>query len=162
MIINSPISDFQFNEKISVAAVTTAISDLSAIQLAVPRWLPERRIYLYVEVGQSAAAGFRMDASVIGLNGGKPIISLPANIADFSGLTVNQSVATAFNAGGSPVGDSLVIRLANAFVAGVNSAVIQPVRINAEVDTLVFSLKSLSGTNITGWRAYLACISTKF
>jgi hypothetical protein len=160
--MNSPISDFQFREKISAVAVTTPISDPDSVRLAVPRWLPERRIYLYVEVGQSAAAGFRLDASVIGLNQGRPIIALPANIADFTALTANQSVATAFNAGGSPVGDSLVIRLANPFVAGVNSAVIQPVRINAEVDEITFSLRSLSGTNITGWRAYLACLSTKF
>lgn len=160
--MNAPISDFQFREKVSVAAVTTPISDTDSIRLAVPRWLPERRIYLYVEVGQSAAAGFRFDATVVGFNQGKPIIALPANIADFTGLTVNQSVATAFNAGGSPVGDSLVIRLANPFVAGVNSAVIQPVRVNAEIDEMILNVRSLSGTNITGWRAYLACLSTKF
>ena len=160
--MNAPITDFQFKEKIINVAVAAAISDLDAVRLAVPRWLPERRIYLYVEVAQSAAAGFRLDANVIGLNQGRPIISLPSNIADFTGLTANQSVATAFNAGGSPVGDSLVVRLANPFVAGVNSAVIQPVRINAEIDELTFSLGSLSGTNITGWRCYLACLSTKF
>jgi hypothetical protein len=160
--MNSPLSDFQFREKISVAAVVTPISDTDAIRLAVPRWLPERRIYLYVEVGQSAAAGFRFDATVAGFNQGRPIIALPANIADFSGLTANQSVATAFNAGGSPVGDSLVVRLSNPFVPGVNSAVIQPVRVNAEIDEIILSLKNLSGTNITGWRAYLACLSTKF
>ena len=160
---SSPISDFQFAEKISLDAVVNPISDKGAIKLQVPRWLPERRIYLYVEVGQSLAAGFRMDAVVVGLNAGRPIVELPANIADFTAPVVaTQSIATAFNAGGSPVGDSLVIRLATPFVAGVNSAVIQPVRINAEIDELHFSLRGLAGSNITGWRAYLACISTKF
>jgi len=156
---NSQISDFQFNEKISYVTVSGILSDLNAITVAVPRWLQERRIYLYIEVLTSST--FRFDANVLGYNNGKAIISLPASIADFP-VTANQSVATAFNAGGSPVGDSLVIRLAAPFVANINSAVIQPVRINGEIDNLVLSIKGLSGTGITAWRGYLACISTKF
>ena len=162
--MNSPISDFQFKEKISAVAVAagTILTDLDALNLSVPIKLPERRIYLYIEVAQSVAGAFRFDANVVGFAGGVPVASMPANMADFTGSSPNQSVATIFNAGGSPVGDSLVIRLAQPFVAAITSAVIQPVRINAEVDRLILSVRGLSGANITGWRAYLACLSTKF
>jgi len=154
------ISDFTEAEIISS---TELKGKRDALKINVPRQLTERRIYTYLEVLQSSADEFRFVGKVIPKLEGKPIGNgLPANLADFTGATPGQSVASLFNAGGSPVGDSLVLRLAQPFVVGANSVTLQPFRINAEIDEIVFDLESLRGSNLTKWRVYLACVSTKY
>jgi len=133
------------------------------LRLAVPLSLQERRIYLYMEVCQDVTSPFLLNAEITLKNGGRPVGHLPAKIADFaSGPTQNKSVATLFSVGGAPVGDSCVLRLANPFVAAVTSVVIQPLRVNGAFDEISFTVRGLSGAGNTGFRAYLACLSTKY
>lgn len=132
------------------------------IAFAVPIALMERRLYLYMEVAQSATAPFQLRAGVVGMKGGRPVAEIPANIADLSTTPQSRSVGTLFNAGGSPVGDSYVLRFAQPFVSGINSVTIQPLRINAEIDRLTFRVFGLTGQNLTGFRAFLGCLSTKY
>jgi hypothetical protein len=151
-----PISHFADTEIISPSAFSVR-KDL--LRLPVPLQLTERRIYVYLEV--IVATTYVCEAKVVAYRAGRPVGEFPATIADFTGLTnINQSVASLFNAGGSPVGDSLVLRLAGAFVSANQSIVIQPLRLNAEIDELRFGL--FSGAGPTGYRAYLACLSTRF
>lgn len=154
------ISHWTADEVIAAGVVPTLQND--ALRLAVPLGLPERRIYLYLEVAQSVAAQFDLMAEVEAFNGGRPVARWPAHLADFTGVTRYKSVASLFNAGGSPVGDSCVLRLAAPFVATITSAVLQPLRVNGEFDEIKFSIRGLSGTNLTGWRAFLGCLSTRY
>lgn len=151
---------FNESELILPAEVPRVLHD--RCRITVPLRLQERRIYLYMEVKQSAAAQFLAWADVVAYKGGSPVGNFPAKLADFTGVTPGRSVSTLFNAGGSPVGDSLVLRLAQPFDPNVTSVVVQPLRVNGQFDQLAFSLNGLSGTNLTGFRAYLACLSTQY
>lgn len=155
----SSISDF--SAKQIVTAVVQKNQNLLSVK--VPLQLTERRIYLYTEVLQSASAAFRMKASVIPRVSGIPMgRGLPADLGDLTAATEGDDFSSLFNGGGSPVGDSLVLRFIVPFVAGVNSVVLQPFRFNAAIDELIFSIDEFTGTNITNFRAYLAVISTKY
>lgn len=153
-----------FSEDEIILPATVPLQLRESLKLTLPLSLPERRLYLYVEVRQSAAAEFFMWGEVQLTKGNVPVGKFPAKLASFSGAPapVNKSVSTLFNAGGSPVGDSIVLTLAQPFDAAVTSVVIQPLRVNVECDKVVFSMEGLRGTNLTGFRAYLACNSTRY
>ena len=157
----SPISVFHSDE-----IIKSGSTDFRkvACSINVPRGLVERRIYLYVEVTQSTPGPFILGGVVRLLNESTPVAIFPAAIGDFTGLTINQSIASILSGGGSPVGDSLVVRLAQPF--SVPAITLQPLRVNAECNRIEFGFESVyhdSGTfPITGWRAFLACLSTKY
>lgn len=151
-----------WTDKEIIAAAIIPSQRGAVLELDVPLTLPERRIYLYLEVGQSAAAAFTLAARINALNKQKIVGIFPATIADFTSVTPNQSVVSLLNAGGSPVGDSLTIRLAQPFVALVTSVVIQPLRINAEIEKIQLIFDGIFHTTVTGYRAYLGCLSTKY
>ena len=153
----NPISHFTFEEVIKATTVPTPGTELS---IHVPLSMIERRIYLYLEVALATSAAYHFGGTVRTYADNSLVGAFPASIADFTGLSPNQSIASLFNAGGSPVGDSLVIRLAQPF-STTTQAVIQPVRLNAEIDKVSFQVTSVFGTSLAGWRAYLACLSAK-
>jgi hypothetical protein len=155
----SPISQFTEKELISAAAL---FSVGPVFKLAVPAWLPERRIYLYLEAKLSAAAAYNIFFRIRVYYAGRPVGDFPARICDFTGQTPPQSVASIFNAGGSPVGDSLVLRLAQPFDATVTAVVIQPLRINAQIDEIELCVDGQGGATLTGARAYLGVLSTLY
>jgi hypothetical protein len=162
LLPSSSVSDFDFAEKLVPSGVPQ-----TGVHLVLPKvtqQLTERRIYLYLEVLQSSAASYQLLAEVLCLRNGNPVGKFPCQIADYSGLssTPHQSAFTLFNAGGSPVGDSLTLQLAQPFVATIPAVVIQPLRINAEIDSIQFRINSLVHTTVTGWRCFLACLSTKY
>lgn len=152
-------SKLEFAEIISPLAVAL---NPNAAKLSVTQNLTERRIYLYIEVIQAVAdATFSMKNSVICKLNGKPVATLPADIGILSPTSENKSLVSMFAAGGSPVGDSLIVQLAAPFSATTINAVIQPYRINVECDEIVFAFENKSG-DITGYRAFLAAQSTRF
>ncbi len=155
---NTPISQWEFKEIISPNLLMSG----AIFDLAVPVWLPERRIYLYLEANLSSALPFQLYARINTFLSGNPLGSFPAYIADFTGQALNQSVGSLFNAGGSPVGDSLVLRLANPFDTTVPSVVVQPLRINAGIDRIQLKIDNVSGASLTGFRAYLGVLSTLY
>src|SRR5207237_3183145 len=124
-----------------------------------------RRVYLYLEVKQSSAASYIMSMVLEGYFDHHLVAKFPATIGDIAALTTNQSIGSLLNGGGSPVGDSYVLRLNNPFdtsASGIQSAVLQPLRFNAELNRLSLKLTGASGANLTGWRAFLACLSTRY
>ena len=64
-------SHFIENEIILPAEVPAVLRD--RLKVTVPISLAERRIYLYVEVAQSAAAEFLLWGTVIAKRGGSPV-----------------------------------------------------------------------------------------
>jgi hypothetical protein len=160
MISNSPISDFQKKEIISPASIPTKNGKL--LEVDVPLSLPERRIYIYLETSPSSATACLIDAVVRAYRNGRPVGVFPCMVADFTAQSPNESSTNLFNSGGSPVGDSLVLKLAQPFDAAVVSVVIQPLRINAEVDKVALELSSVRGATVTGLRAFLGVLSTKY
>ena len=135
------------------------------MKLAVPFHLTERRIYAYLEVKQSSAAAYILSAEIDCTINGVLVGRLPFVIGDIASLTTNQSLPCLFNAGGSPVGDSMTLRLNNPFdtsATGIQSAALQPFRFNAEINGLSFNINGAEGANLTGWRAYIACVSTRY
>lgn len=155
----SAISDF--SDKQVITAVVQKNQTLLSVK--VPLQLTERRIYLYTEVLQSASAPFRLKANVIPRVSGIPMGNgLPADLGDLTGATEGGDFRSLFNGGGSPVGDSLVLRFIAPFQSSVASVVLQPFRFNAAIDEVVFSVEEFTGANITNFRAYLAVISTQY
>jgi hypothetical protein len=159
-MFNAPISNWERKEFLQPSTVPTAQREI--INLNVPLNLAERRIFLYLEVNQSSSAAFFLGCDIRTKRGGTVNGIFPATISDFTSQTPNQSIESLFNAGGSPVGDSCVLRLAQPFDSTVPSVVIQPLRINAEIDEIVLDVNSVSGLTLTGWRAFLGCLSTKY
>lgn len=155
---NAPISEWEFKEIIS----PTSLFSGPIMDLAVPAWLPERRIFLYLEANLVSSAPFQLYARIRTFQSGVPKGDFPAYIGDFTGQVQNQSVASLFNAGGSPVGDSLVLRLANPFDTTVPSVVVQPLRINANIDRIQLTIDSRGGSTLQGFRAYLGVLSTLY
>lgn len=160
----APLSDFSFDEKIKPTEVPYTARNV--LRISTPAGLTERRIYCYVEVkGPTASDQYVFGAEIVAFNHGVVVGRFPVVIGNIITSTTNQSILSLFNAGGSPVGDSLVVRLANPFdttSSGIQVAVIQPLRVNAEVDEITFSILQAGGTNLAGWRALLACLSTKY
>ena len=155
----TPVSNWQFGERIVPVGVQR---ENKAIEIKVPVGLPERRIYLYTELKISAAGAYKMDVVVECYREGALRGSFPATIADFTAQVVNQSVSSLFSSGGSPVGDSLSVTLAAPFTTSTKIAVIQPLRINAEIDSVQLNIRDISGAVVLGWRAYLGCLSTQY
>lgn len=152
-----PVTDFTQDEVLTPTQIPTRGA---VCKQTLPIWLPERRLYLFVDLKQPTPGDFDFDGTVVLLRSGKPIAELPARVASMSG-TPQKSRATIFNAGGSPVGDSLVLSLAQPFDAAIKSVVLQPTRINCEADAMYLRVNRFDPTNITGFRAYLACLSTR-
>lgn len=155
----SAISDFTSKEIISD---TVQKKQPAALIIKVPLQLTERRIFVYTEILQSAAAAFRFRARIIPFTNGRPVGNgFPADLGDLS-ASAGDSFASLFNGGGSPVGDSLVLRFVSPFVATNVSVTLQPMRLNAAIDEIRLDIDEMTGANITNWRAYLACLSTKY
>ncbi len=156
----SQVSIWQPKERVESALVP---QPGVALDLNVFYPLLERRIYLYLEVAStSPAAGYILEAKIIASKNGTPVATYPASIADFTGLSVVPGVGSLFNAGGSPVGDCYTHRLGTLTNSTVTSAVLQPLRVNMDIDHLQLKFDGFFGTTITGWRAFLGCLSTKY
>ena len=154
-----PISDWQFREVVSPSAVPV---DEEALSLVVPVFLPDRRIYLYNEVILSSAVDYVLYSQVNLFRLGRLVGRFPAHIGDVdTTATITQSLASLFNAGGSPVGDSLSLRLAAPFAGGNITVVVQPLRVSADIDKVTWSLLAASSA-VTGYRAYLGVLSTRY
>jgi hypothetical protein len=158
--MSTPISEFHRVEVIS----PTGLPQVGTV-LSVPcsPHLTERRIYLYVEVKQTAGGAFTLLGNITIHRNGSPIGLFPASIGDFTALAPNQSIESMLNGGGSPVGDSIVLRLAQQF--SVPSVTIQPLRVNGEIDEIRYNILSQywpGASAVTGYRAYLGVLSTQY
>jgi hypothetical protein len=158
-----PISEFTSDELVRPSEIPTSGK---ALEIDVPFSLTERRVYTYIEVKQSpSAATYIIAFEILATFDGHIVGKFPLIIGDIASLTTNKSLPSLFNAGGSPVGDSLVIRLNNPFdtsSTGIQAAVLQPLRFNGECNKLTLRLLAANGANVIGWRAYFACLSTRF
>ncbi|HUD75540.1 MAG TPA: hypothetical protein VMQ76_10740 [Terracidiphilus sp.] len=145
---------------------TSAATASQAIQLRVNVSLTERRIYCYLSVKLSSAAWYRVEASVQAFRLGRLVADLPCVLVPaIAGLTDGSSSFSLFANGGTAVGDTLTMFVANPFD---NSAVggsydktvaLQPMRINGEIDELRLKISRIQGAGVTGIRAALACLS---
>lgn len=156
----SAISEFQEAEAIFPSSAPSG----TILTVNVNSALQERRIYLYIEVKQGTSGAFVLGGEVTLHSGNALVARYPATIGDFSGLTPGQSISSLLNGGGSPVGDSVVVRLAQPF--SIASVTLQPLRINGIVDQIRYNVTGIfpqSGAAVlTSLRAYLACLSTKY
>jgi hypothetical protein len=152
-------SDLQWRE---VYAPTAAQENQNALSFNVPRDMPERRLYLYLEAALSSSSPYFIDASVSILDHGQPVGHYPVSIADFSGLTPNQSVISLVNCGGSPTGDSIAVRLAQKLNStSPDVVVMQPIRVSAQITEIRLGIRAMWGSTLTGFRALMACLSTR-
>lgn len=154
------VTDFVSTETILPASMTGEL-----VKVQVPIGLSERKIFLYFEIRLAAPGAFVCKGEVL-LNLRRRIVGrLPAQLADLTGApagTPAQSYFTLLVAGGTPVGDSLSLVLAQPFVVGVTQVTVQPLRINAEVDEVVFGVRALTGATVNGIRAFLGVQSSKY
>lgn len=156
--MNGPFTDYGEDELILPARLPS-LGTLCAF--AIPRNLTERRIYLFLDLISGAGVAWNLDSTVVLEDSGRIVAELPARVSDFTGVVPNQSRGTLFNAGGSPVGDSLVLKIAQPFDVALPSVVIQPTRINCVATKIYVRLNRLDGNAVTGFRSYLACLSTE-
>lgn len=151
-------SDFQWKEKLSANAIGVgAIFDVQ-----VPKFLTARRIYHLMQANVSGAGAYRVYAAMVLMNGGVPKGEFPIEFGDFTGSQPNQSLICCLGSGGSPIGDSLQLQLAQPFNA-TTQVLMQPLRLTAEIDRIRFVIKAVSGVDtgvLLGFRAWLGCIST--
>lgn len=158
------VTNFARDQRVKAAEVPSAQRNTIIIDVA--EQLNERRIYAYMEVkGPNGTTDqWILTAEIALYRNGQVVGVLPLAFGKIDTSTVNADLPSLFNAGGSVVGDSLVIRLSNPFdtTNGPFTATLQPFRLNAEIDKIALSILSFSGASVVGWRAYLACVSTKF
>lgn len=154
----SSVCDVQKNENIQPAA-----TNLSASNLIIPvsLALTERRIFAYVEIAQAAPSAYELYGTVELVNSSRSVGVFPLEFSGNAGTNPNKSLCCAFNAGGSPVGDSWVLRLASAFDVNFPSIVLQPLRLTGEIDRIKLTVNRVIGA-YTGIRTFIACISTKY
>ena len=160
----SAISQFADLEIIKASQYPTP--QPGVLSLGVAEQLTERRVYAYMEVkGPNGTTDqWIVGAEIKCYNNGVADAVFPLAFGNINSSTLNKSLPSLFNAGGSAVGDSLAIRIANPFdtTNGPFIAVIQPFRFNGKVDRIDLNILSASGASITGFRAYLACVSTEY
>jgi hypothetical protein len=153
-------------DKELIKSAEKPVTQRNIFEIALPEQLPERRIYCYFEVkGPNGTTDqWIVTAEIVAFANGQPVGVFPMAFGKIDTSTLNASLPSLLNAGGSVVGDSLVLRIGNPFdtTNGPFTATLQPLRLNAEIDKLALSILSFSGAAITGWRSYLACLSTKF
>lgn len=160
------MSQFQPSQLISPIwneSIQPAGTDLAraAVKIPVDVALTERRIYAYIEIAQAAPSAYEMQNSIELIRNRTVVAALPFCISGNAGTNANRSILCLINAGGSPVGDSMVLRLASPFDVNFPTVVLQPFRANAEIDTIQLKLGRVSGL-FTGIRTFLACASTKY
>lgn len=151
---------FTYAEK--VEASTVPKKQANYLLLPVPRGLEERRIYLFLDINLSSAADYFLETEIALLADGVVTGTLPACIASVGSLTLNQSKASLINGGGTAVGDSLALNLISPFTASITQVILQPLRINADIEYIQLNVLNVIATTATGMRAYLACQSTKY
>lgn len=159
-----PVSEYIDAEIISTTAnnSTTPIPTQNsvALQRPLPIFLPDRRIYLYLEALVSGAGAFSLFTDVVLYNKGTVVGVMGCKLCDFTNLTPNQSAPRLFNSGGSPVGDSLVLTLAQPFNASITTVTVQPLRINAQADEIRLLITGVNVGTMQGYRAYLGVLSS--
>ena len=129
----------------------------AAVVIHVSPQLLEKRIYLFLDCTLSATAFFLGGEIICYDTQGAPISILPVQIADFTGASPTASAFSLINSGGSPVGDSCVLRLAQPFDSTNPIAVMQPLRVPGSISRIEFRFTSFAG--VTGWRVFLGCLS---
>lgn len=130
-------------------------------QVSVDTTLTERRIYLFVDT--VSTGDFVLLASVLAKdNKGNVIADFDASLYNntLGTIALPRSVGSMFAAGGSAVGDSYILQLAQPFSSALPQVVLQPLRVNMSIATLSFRIDGVSGL-ISGFRAWLGCLSTQ-
>lgn len=139
---------------------TTAVKVGEYAAVSVDTNLTERRIYLFVDT--ISTGDFILLASVLAKdNQGNVIADFDASLYNNPNgtLPLQRSVGSLFSAGGSAVGDSYVLDLAQPFSSALPQVVLQPLRVNLSIATLSFRIDGVVGL-ISGFRAWLGCLST--
>lgn len=156
--MSQPISEYLQDEIIRPSKIDSG----SVLRINPTTRLTDRRIYGYIEA-KTTSTNFFLAATITCHKAGSIIAGpFPMFIGDFTGLTnVNQSICSIINGGGSPVGDSAVVRLAQPFNIAVQSVTLQPLRINGVIDEIRLNIISALG-GISGYRAFLGCLSTQY
>lgn len=124
--------------------------------------LPERRIYLWFDVQTSAANMFKVELEVQLFKEGNLVGVLPADVGNNFAFPQPKTLASLVNAGGTPVGDCMLLQLAVKLNAGINQAVCQPFRINADINRLRLVVNKVEDPTgvLTQFHAFLGCVST--
>lgn len=133
----------------------------NAISLNIPRNLPNRKIYLFLEILAGNTPTYIFTADVTLLNGDVPVCTMPAAIQQGGNLALPESIISMFTAGGSPVKDSLLVNFKTTAQGGSLSAVLQPREIIAQADKITLDITSIVNptADMIAWHAFLVCIS---
>jgi hypothetical protein len=148
-----------FSHVLSQEAIspTQVVIKPGVVRIPVERNAPYRRIYLFVDT--KSTGDFVFYGAVRCLLNGQTVMELPAGLCALTTLVPNQSIVNCFSAGGSAVGDSIVLQLAQPFTAGIPNVVLQPLRMTLDIDAIEFDILSAAGL-LSGFRVWLGCIST--
>src|SRR5574341_572290 len=114
------------------------LAEKNVITLDIPIQLVNRNIYLYLEAKFTTASYYIVACEVEALLYGTPRGRFPCVIADVStgAPTLNRSLPSVLNGGGSAVGNSLALKIVQPFTVNTEEAVLQPFQITAEIDQL--------------------------
>ena len=145
------VSDFQFNEAISLTGIKE-----NAIDLSVPEQTPNRKIYAWLWANNSGSNYWVR--GLINFYAGQSFMgSLPVCIG--GGSFGNQSLASVCTTNGANVQDCLGVYLANPTGSQPATLILQPLYITGAFDRLTLTIKEASG--VTTMRAFLACVSSQ-
>ena len=144
------VSDFQDGE-ISLTSPRNG-----GISLLVPANTPNRKIYCWLWVNNSAA-NYYAKGWINFFKGTSPVGKLPVSIGGGTGLA--QSLPSVCTANGSNIQDCIGVYLSNPTGTQPASLILQPLYISGIFDRMTFDLPDM--VNVSAARVYMAVISSQ-
>lgn len=126
-----------------------------------PAYLPNRNVYVYLEMKASVAASVILAATIEAWLAGEPRGLWPTWIGDISALSTSKSLPNLFTGGGAAVSGTNVLKLASPFTTSTQIVILQPKQFTGKIDRLAVHIDGFSAltSTVQGWRGYLACES---
>lgn len=125
--------------------------------------MTERRLYAFLDTKTSAAGVVIIEATIQGRRDGQVVFEVPCGIADYNGVDYTDAEDSLVNAGGTPVGDSLVIVVPKQLDTLQAQVVMQPFRLNAQINELALMIKTVTdlGDKLTGYYFFIGIFSAQ-
>jgi hypothetical protein len=152
--------DFQSKEINQASTVPTKTGGAIVITPSSP--LRTRKFYFYSEANlASQSANFIIRQFISFYYGGEFQGRIPCDIGTITSSTTNKSLECAFSAGGTVGENSILYTPQQGYITATKTVqILQPVLITAQIDRAQLDIEDVVGASITGYRAYLACLST--
>jgi len=150
------LTEFVEDESVVPASPTGT----EVLKLQISNALAYRRLYYYMEVAiLVAAADYLVEGELVFLKSGRPVAILPANIGQDKVGTLANSKSSIATGATDPGPDAIRVCLSKAFTGGNDNVNLNPTRIFAFADEVVWRAKGVS-SNVTSLRVYVAVLST--